>query len=75
MVFRTQACARHAPDTNRLGSGGGQLVKETLGVQGHVSPRNSEENKSRSRGTQGHFKEPVWREDMELGFIDNEGIK
>lgn len=26
-------------------------------------------------GTQGHFKEPVWREDMELGFIDNEGIK
>lgn len=42
-------------------------------AQGHDSPRNSEENKS--RGIRDHFKEPVWKEDMELDLIDNEGIK
>lgn len=68
MVFRTQACARHAPDTNRLGSGGGQLVKETLGVQGQVSPRNSEENKSRSGGDPRSFQGACLEGRYGIGF-------
>lgn len=43
-----------------------------MGVQGHVSPGNSEENKSRR--IQGHFKELVWREDTDLGLTDKEDL-